>query len=76
MNNISLFIYLHCYGPVYANVTPKLGTAHVTAFQELVVYTIVIHTVACFTSEVNGFVQIRAVHSCAGPTTAFGQVVG
>ena len=38
MNNISLFIYLHCYGPVYANVTPKLGTAHVTAFQELVVY--------------------------------------
>ena len=38
MNNVSLFIYLHCYGPVYANVTPKLGTAHVTAFQELVVY--------------------------------------
>ena len=26
--------------------------------------------------EVNGFVQIRAVHSRAGPTTAFGQVVG
>ena len=24
---------------------------------------------ACFTSEVNGFVQIRAVHSRAGPTT-------
>ena len=40
MNNVSLFIYLHCYGPVYANVTPKLGTAHVTAFQELVVYII------------------------------------
>ena len=38
MNNVSLFIYLHCYGPVYANVTPKLGTAHVTVFQELVVY--------------------------------------
>ena len=36
--NVSLFIYLHFYGPVYANVTPKLGTAHVTAFQELVVY--------------------------------------
>ena len=35
-----------------------------------------VHTVACFTCEVNGFVQIRAVHSCAGPTTAFGQVVG
>ena len=25
---------------------------------------------------VNGFLQIRAVHSRAGPTTAFGQVVG
>ena len=38
-----------------------------------------VHTVeyhSCFTCEVNGFVQIRAVHSRAGPTTAFGQVVG
>ena len=39
------------------------------------VYTQLSHQ-ACFTCEVNGFVQIPAVHSRAGPTTAFGQIVG
>ena len=38
-----------------------------------------VHTVVtmhAFTCEMNGVVQIRVVHSRAGPTTAFGQVEG
>ena len=60
--------YIH----TVATVTARQGSLQIRKFYQIktidILYTQLSHH-ACFTCKVNGFVQIRAVHSRAGPTT-------
>ena len=58
---------------IVATFTARQGSLQIRKLYQIKITTCVLYTQlshhACFTCKVNGFVQIRAVHSRAGPTT-------